>query len=249
MAVLFSIIVLTARRQPLHVGYTSYHVWVNTNPYHSDVKYRIANKTTKMAKLSAYRRAYRLTPEEKYRIIPLSSSGWSTIPNTWKEIALEQIVQGTDVTQRIGDRIAVTGIEISGVMTGGQTGTVADDPYNAVRFVFGVWDGYNNQTPLLTGGQTISSALDKTICRGLNQVLFDKTIALESPNSLSTGYQPAVKTFTWSHRFGRPLEITYNGTTTGSANKTVNLGAISDSTLVPNPGFVLGYIKVMFMDN
>lgn len=193
-------------------------------------------------------RVYRRAPEEKYRIIPLASSGWSTISTAWKEIALEQIVQGVDVTQRVGDRILVTGIEISGVMAGGQTGTVADDPYNVLRFVFGVWEGYNNQTPLLTGGQTLSSSLDKTICRGLEEVLYDKTVVLESPNSLSTGYQPAVRTFTWSHRFRRPIEITYNGTTTGSANKTINLGAISDSSLVPNPGFTSGFIKLTFID-
>lgn len=198
--------------------------------------------------LAARLRARRLPPEEKYRIIPLNTSALTSIGNSWREIALEQIAQGTDVTNRLGDRIWVTSVEFTGVLVGGQSGTVADDSYNTVRFVLGSWDGYNNQTPLATGGQTISSPLDKTLCRSLDKIHLDKMIILGSPNSLTTGYQPAVKHFSFVHRFKKPLEIQYTGSSTGTSNKSINFGAISDSTAVPHPGFVSGFIKFNFID-
>lgn len=161
---------------------------------------------------------------------------------------MTSLVSGSDQGTRVGSRIAITEVEIEGVLTGGQTGTVADDASNVIRFVVGFWDGYNNITPLATTGVNINSALDDTTCRSLVSKYLDTYVILESANALTAGFSTAVKTFTWRRRFSKPLIVTYTGTAAASGNEALVFSAISDSSAIPNPGFTQGRIKMSYID-
>lgn len=194
------------------------------------------------------RRAIDRTVEDKYRIIPLNTSAWSSINNAWKDISLESIQSGTAEGQRVGNRIRIKSIEIKGTLQGGQTGSAADDPFNSLRFVFAHWSGYNYTTPMASSGLNINSVINKDTAKQLQRKYVDRFMTLTAPNPLTVGYQPAVRVFKWYHRFARPIVITYSDINTVNANSCLALSVISDSAAIPNPGFINGFAKVVYED-
>lgn len=188
--------------------------------------------------------------EDKFRVISLPASTWGSVSTSWAEGALEQIAQGTNQGQRIGNKIQIKSFEINGVLTGGQTvpHTNLDDEINRVRMVMGVYNGYQNVTPMTTSGITSNTPVDHTTCRGLGYRFYDKWHVLTSDNDLSVGWQVTSKPFRYVKRFKRPLTINYSDTGANTANKALVISMISDSTAVPNVGFTHGYLKVIYQD-
>lgn len=172
-------------------------------------------------------------------------TNFSSIDNTWTELNLTDIATGDDVSARTGREIKISAVNIDGVMVGGQSNSVADDNINAVRVVLGLWE---ISTPLTTNNAGLSSVIWPKSSYGANLVkkYMDKTIILRSSGVDSTGYMPAVMRLKKFIKMRRP--ITYNNTTSTSSNQFLMLSMKSDSSAVPNPGFVSGRWEVYFQD-
>lgn len=161
--------------------------------------------------------------------------------NTWDPIA--NIVEGTDIfDERIGRRIAVTEFFMYGMLVGGCSNIAADDKYNCVR-ITGVVTGDNN--PM--GAATINDIVGKRM-EGIEveRKFLDKYIVLNTVGSDSTGYIPNVRLVKIYKKFKKPIIIDFSQ---GNVpNKKIIISAISDSGLVPSPGFTVGHIAVHYKD-
>jgi hypothetical protein len=152
---------------------------------------------------------------------------------------------GTDNVHRIGNVIRTTEIGFNGTLVGGQSNVIADDPYNSVRVL--VLEG---NTALLTTNValfTMSAVISPATIPGLRQIHYDKICDLVPPGRDSTGYMPAVRVFNWSKKISR--QIAY----TGAAANTDYLNSfcivmVTDSAIVPHPGFENGSAFVNFVD-
>lgn len=173
--------------------------------------------------------------EEKLAlIVPPTSVG-----TTWNESELTVIAQGSAQTNRVGDSFTVTKVGMYGVIAGGQSNLAADDNRNVVRIVVAEWDG-RSATPLATNGANMSDLIqsDETAGAGLVRLLYDKYIVLNSPGRDSTGYMPVQKAIRWNKKLQKVIK--YASATQTTANTRIIISMISDSLVVPSPGFIYG---------
>jgi hypothetical protein len=155
------------------------------------------------------------------------------------------IVQGTDYNQRLGRAIVIRRIAFSGTLVGGQVGVNIDDAYNTMRFSF---VRALPATSWLASTYNVSSVLDPRTVKGLESVVHDKIVCLSSPGvATGPGYIPATRRVVMDKAVSEP--VSYVGTLVGTSNSTcLWLIAVSDSTIIPNPGFVSGVISIYFTD-
>lgn len=186
---------------------------------------------------------YRIGAEQKFITNPLNVA-FSSVSTAVSYIDLTALMgAGTDYFNRVGRQVTLRNLSVSGTLVGGQSNLATDDPYNVMRISvvkgnvgmsFGVW------------GLTQVLSADTVI--GLDRVLMDRFITLESPGRNSVGYMPAIKRV----EFNVPLASTVTHFTTAAAGsqngETCYLVMISDSTVVSNPGFVDGSWVVRFDD-
>lgn len=194
-------------------------------------------------KKSTLKRAITQLSETKYaadylpNIFAAITNAW----NTWDPIST--IVEGTDIFgERIGRRIAVTEFFIYGMLVGGCSNLAADDKYNCVR-ITGVVTGDDN--PM--GAATINDIIGKRM-EGIEveQKFLDKYIVLNTVGGDTTGYIPNVRLVKIYKKFKKPIVIDF--TQGGLPNKKIIFSVISDSGLVPSPGFTVGHIAVHYKD-
>lgn len=172
----------------------------------------------------------------------------SSIGNSWVELNLVAPTQGSGLNNRKGSTIMVRSIEINGVLVGGQSDTVADDDYNVVRAVIAAYVG-DDDTPLAGAGLPMTSPLNREIYSGgrLKYKLMDKFVPLPvSTIGISAGYASKPRVFSFRQAINQ--KITYGTSGIGAPNQRLILSMISDSSAVPNPGFVTGFINVLFED-
>lgn len=200
------------------------------------------------------RRRYtpRSSPERKYYQAVLST--FSSVGNTWTELdLLGGITQGLDAyAQRIGRSINVIGVQIKGVLWGGATGVSGvDDPYDNIRYVVTRQSQTKTGgplTPFASSSVAISSPLSRSVNPQLEHIYRDKFIGFTNHSWSAGSANPAHRVINDYIRFKRPLKVNFTGTS-GNYNQTqIYLHMISDSPIVPNPGFVNGWFKVIYTD-
>lgn len=175
-----------------------------------------------------------------------------SVGNAWIENSLTDIAQGTELWNRIGRSIRLRSLEIRGALAQGSTETAADDAWNVIRIVVGL---YSNKsiTPLASGGATLNTPITPKLCSNgqLLRKFMDKYVALNvtcNEQGAGDGYTPQVRTFKYFKKFKKPILINYNGANLGDANKHLQIGMLSDSALAVHPGFVCGFWKLCYED-
>jgi len=182
---------------------------------------------------------------------------FNSVGATWVELNLTRITQGTDLFARIGRRVNVRSIEIKGAIAQGAAGGAFDDPYNVMRIILGLWTGLAsaNSAPLGTSNLNINSPISPWNASGavatyrMQRKYLDRYITFSSPSRADeTSLVPATRTFRYFKLFKRPMFIQYSDGTGDSADRFFTLSMISDSTAVPNPGFISGYVVLTYED-
>lgn len=178
----------------------------------------------------------------------------NSIGSAWIEAVQGNPSQGIDKNTRIGNMIKIKSWYLNGVLAAGANGNLADDPYNVVRVVLGVYSGVATSTPLQTAGLTIDSVIrtDWQNARGtLIKKIFDRYIPLTvtgTEKGGGDGYTPDLKRVKLYHKFKKPLTIQWNDNSNNYPNQKLILSVISDSLAVTSPGFVAGYQVCNFED-
>lgn len=173
----------------------------------------------------------------------------ASISSTWMEIDVSAITRGTEVTQRIGRTIRCIGFDMNSVISTGANQTAADDAFNVVRVVLGVYTA-GSTTPLTDAGAGLNnyiSALSYTRGR-LVRLLWDQLVPLQVAcleRAGGDGYTPCLKTVSTRIKFGQLISW---GSADDYPNFRVILSFISDSSAVVNPGFVAGFARMVFID-
>ena len=204
---------------------------------------------------SYVRRVVASNIENKRAVCDLSTS-YSSISGAWNEVNLNRIPQGVDVFSRTGRRINVRSIEIKGVLCQGTSGTAADDPYNVVRVILGLYTGPHDVGPLFASSTlTVNSPVSTWDVGGssANQRMIrkylDRYFSFSSPSPRNeSGYVPATTPFRYFKRFVKPMHIQFGDGSANSADKWFWLSMVSDSVAVPNPGFISGYCVLTYVD-
>ncbi len=198
--------------------------------------------TKKQIKLGEHPSGDSIYGELKWRVRALSTDFPSVgTANVYRNLAV--LGAGTDYYQRVGRRVHVHYIDIYGTLVGGQSNSVADDPYNTVKLAlvlaapsFAPSTDWSVTTPL--GPQQVP---------GMIRSLWTTSLVINANAKDSTGYVakgkmiakriPVDQVFEWS-------------STSDTAASTLGLFlvACSDSVAVTNPGFNSGYSLICFSD-
>lgn len=193
------------------------------------------------------------------KILPLSLvTYFPAVDNTWQEESLGVLNEGSASQQRIGEKYWIESIYVNGTLQGGQS-VAADDPYNLVRIVIGLWTTESSTNPLATVGATFDDPLwpkygytgldPPNLHSRLKWKIFDKTYKLQSPGMQGEDdLMPAVKHISIYKKFKKPILMRFGNTTTTYANHYLVLSMISDSVAAPSPGFIYGYAYVKIRD-
>ena len=180
------------------------------------------------------------------------SVAFGSIGSIWKERTLFQVSQGVKNSERVGNRIRVKSIEIKGVVSQSSAESALDEPYNVLRIVLGHYRG-SVITPLTSGGATLNTPITKHENTGetLIKKYLDKYIPLtvvSTEKGSGDGYTPSLKQVKYYKRFKKGKLIEFMDNTTGTYNGMMILSMLSDSSAIPNVGFVAGYMVVTFED-
>jgi len=193
------------------------------------------------------------------KIVPYSlATDYPAIDNTWHEHNFGVLAEGVAGQQRLGERYYIESIYLTGHLMGGQS-VAADDPYNFVRIVIGLWNMGAGTTPLASLAAQMDDPLWKKapftgvdpagLAQNLKWKIWDKTIKLQSPGMMADGdLMPAVRNVTYYKKFKKPIVMQFGNVATTYANHSLIVSMISDSSLAPSPGFLTGYIYVKFRD-
>ena len=182
---------------------------------------------------------------------------FGTITSTWSEHILLP-AQGTQSLQRIGRQMEVTGIYLKGILAGGQSNTAADDKNNLVRIVIAVFQGSTSamgqaKWPVLTDATTPIWIGKNASPQGaeiayMKRKLFDRVYKLDSVGRDSTGYLPARRMVSIKLRFKKPIIYYFGNEASASVDKYIAVGMMSDSAVVPSPGFTSGSVIYTWKD-
>jgi hypothetical protein len=167
------------------------------------------------------------------------TSTWSSVSTTQTTLdATDAIAVGTAWNQRIGTKIRVVGVVVTGALCGGQTSGVADDPYNSFRMMLTQQD-YSSTISTTTPGYV-------TNCQALNvdRIHSVKDVLLQSDSTDSTGYLPSSKWIKWCV----PLNVLIKYNSSGHPISSLKITMVSDSGTTPNPGFTNGQWTIAFVD-
>jgi len=205
---------------------------------------------------SYVRRVVASNIENKRCVTDLSTS-YSSISGAWNESNLIRVAQGSDVYARTGRRINVRSIEIKGVLCQGTSGSAADDPYNVVRVILGLYTGPHDVGPLFASSTlTVDSPVSpwnvggsSTANQRMIRKYWDRYFSFSSPSPRNdSGYVPATIPFRYFKRFVKPMFIQFGDGSANSADKWFWLSMVSDSVAIPNPGVISGYCVLTFED-
>ena len=179
-------------------------------------------------------------------------SVFPSISSIWTERPLFAVSTGTSEDARTGGKLKIKSVEIDGILAAGASETLADDPYNVVRIILGLYRG-TVTNPLTTAGATIDSAITPYLNTGGNMIAkyMDRYIPLtitSTEKGDGDGYTPGLYHFKYKKYFKKGIVIDCQGTGASPYNKMLTLSLISDSDVVPNPGFIRGWMRCTFED-
>lgn len=186
---------------------------------------------------------YRPGFEEKFITNPMSNA-FASVSTTTTFIDLTALIgAGTDYYNRVGRQVTLKRLQLSGLLVGGQVNLATDDSYNSFRITVACGNVGMTWTPY-----GLTQVLSADLVPGLDRVLYDRVFPLSSPSRDTTGYMKALKRVNID--LALPQVVTHFQTAAaGSQNgNTVYLVMVSDSTAVPNPGFVDGSWVLRFTD-
>lgn len=176
---------------------------------------------------------------------------FGSLTTSYTEKCLTQLSVGPEKYKRIGNIVRIRSLEIYGALVGGASGVAADDPYNVVRIIVGVYNS-GTLTPLGTAGYGISTVIRTDSDNAVGQLthkILDKYVPLQvASNGTSAGFAPGVKIIKFYKRFKKPIVIKYDSTVNTSGSKQIIMSVVSDSTLPTHPGFEVGYVTITFED-
>jgi hypothetical protein len=154
-----------------------------------------------------------------------------------------QIIQGLDTFKnRIGDVITTKHLMLTGSLVGAQVGGVTDDVRNIVRICL-FWGN-----PGLAPSFTVSSLFGPDFFPGIDKVEYDKCIVLTSPGKDTVGYIPSQKLISFNVNI--PNSVRYYGNGLGTVtSRSLYLAMVSDSGVIPHPGFVSGQAVLTYLDH
>jgi hypothetical protein len=190
--------------------------------------------------------------EPKY--FDVAGTTWGQISNVWNEYNMTAIAQGTDINNRIGDRIEVLGVELNLIMQNSYGLVSSADVYNVVRNCLYECEIGNSLTfgGLKSQGLTINKPLRFDTCATLDAKFMDKYIILIPQQAWNNGATVQMGT-DLKHvkayiKFRKPKVIHYSGSSNLSGNKGLFLSFLSDSNVSPNPTLVDGWATTHFRD-
>jgi hypothetical protein len=164
---------------------------------------------------------------------------WSSVSTTQVTLDLtDAIAVGNTFNTRIGTKIRVVGVSVTGALCGGQTSGVADDPYNSFRMLLCEQDYSSTITNTSPGYVTNCQALN------VDKILSAKDLILQSSGSDSTGYVPTSQWVCWPIR----TNILVKYASSGHPINSIKLVMVSDSSASPNPGFTNGQWTIAYID-
>lgn len=209
-------------------------------------KYRKTFKkpSRNVATKSYVQRVVRRNVENKFWEQSLSTV-FNSVGTTWVETDVTAITQGSSIQGQIGREIKARGLQINGIIQGGQTNTAADDKINTFRIVVGLYDS-TGATPLQTASMTLGSYISPRTTRGMIRKYMDKVISLPTPGRDSTGYLPSTRAVKLWVKLSEMIKKYADGP--NSQNKRIVVSMLSDSSLVPNPGFTSGRLVLFYED-
>lgn len=187
--------------------------------------------------------------EDKVAFISIPSTVFASVNTTWKEMDCSSIAEGLTGASRIGKKIRIKSVEIRGVFTGGQVGAAADDYYNTIRCVVALWDGAAT-APLATPVFNMNYPLTSVSQQQLIKKYYDQYICsrCNGGDADGTGLIPLPQQFKFYKRWKNGLLIEFGDDTASYPDKRVVWSMVSDSTALPHPGFVNGYMKITYED-
>lgn len=205
---------------------------------------KVVDKLNKITK-----KVIAMIPEKKYAGTTLGNS-FSSISSSWSELMMCGPIQGVNFSERIGRKIRISGYEVRGVLTEGSVDGIADDIYNNVRIVIGLYNA-GSQFPLTDASTSINHPIESMLnTKGrLIKKYYDKYIGLTTTGKGATGYCPTMKSITIRKFFKKPIVVEYGTDTNVYGDKMLIMSMISDSIGVPNPGFTCGYFRVWYTDS
>lgn len=182
---------------------------------------------------------------------------FGSVSTTWQESAFEHISQNTSGSGRIGTKIAIKSLWIEGIFAQGSSGTAADDMYNILRIVIALWrQPEAGETPFQSQSVTVPTLNDPIVkgddtCHGMIKKYYDKTFRLESngvERASGDGYVPKLYKFKYYKRFKKPIIMRWPGSNGTTPSCRLILSMISDSAIIPNPGFLSGFWRMTWKD-
>lgn len=191
------------------------------------------------------------TAEKKIQSLDVGTL-FSSVSVTPAEQALGQMAQGASSVTRVGRKIAIHSFVFRGTLVAGVTGlATTDDGYNRFRIVLGLYDG-DFTLPLNTLGVAVDTPFNKTLY-GTDHLLkkyWDKHVILNTHADLDgTGALPYPRIIHKVIKFKRPIIITTRDDTSFTPDKHLYLSMVSDSSALPNPGFLSGaYAYIRYTD-
>jgi len=150
------------------------------------------------------------------------------------------IVLGLDTYNRIGRSIRLIRFQLCGLLVGGQSNLGTDDKYNTVRINL-LWG-----TPSMYAAALPSLQVPVTpqYVPGLIENLHEAHVSPRSYSRDSTGYMPATAPIDFGVNL-KSRQIVYGLAAPGMV---LSVACLSDSSLVPNPGFSNGFMALWFED-
>jgi len=199
-------------------------------------------RSTKVATKSYVKKVVAENIETKYYEsgfgMPSVGTGWTLNSNMVSNISI-----GTGITNRIGQKIRLTGLAWKGLIVGGQSNSVADESYNQFRVALMRTENTFSASSL--SAVTLLMPITKVNTTDLRSVMLDKIYLLQSPAKNSTGFMPATKQVSGYKKLNIPVTFKSGSVL---ADSELNFGFISDSSGIPNPGISGGWLKLYFKD-
>lgn len=188
--------------------------------------------------------------ETKMKQVSNLLTDFGSIGNEWINIPLTNITSGSEYNNRVGSKILLKSIEFRGVLITGADETAFDDEYSIVRILLTRWDGETITPFSTTAGHGIGIPINRVIANapGMKNKYYDKYITLNvscTERGGGDGYAAQARTVYFKKVFKKGIPITYTGTQTSDK---FFLSMISDSSIVPNPGFATGYCMITWKD-
>lgn len=216
-------------------------------------KRRAITKARNRAFTKRVKRIAQRTHELKY--VTTTLGNWNAVGSAATTIALKTqmgLTQSTGAQSSIiGREVTIHSIWLRGTLVGGNTGLITDDWFNSFRIVLASFVPGTLTT--WSAGMTVNSYLGKVNGLGVDTLkykIWDKKYMLHTAGGDpdGAGYIPMPKFVSLYKRFKNGLKIKFRDDALTLPDQELMLSMVSDSTAVPNPGFVDGFLRVTYTD-